>query len=246
MQAVQSSLIGHYSLSMSVSVAFHYIILKDSCLLPHKYVPLTSLGVTVINALLRIGCQVRCRGKSRLKWMKWSGSRRLNRSSCCLKDRGMAAIHLWGFKCFLRGSCFSSCHCDRKKHSRNISTIWPKGREKSLLFWQDVCFVKCCIVIQVHRTVWINCRHPPENRHSCWRCLQQGTICACWDKTEGMSIPPVGKYSSDQSIGCSVSRLFHHLLALSCSLWRVWTLVCWLREILPHPWKEHICLCLTR
>lgn len=138
-------------------------------------------------------------------------------------------------------------HCDRKTHSRNITTIGPKGREKSLLFWQDVCFVKCCIVIQqVHRTVSINCRHPPENRHSCWRCLQQGTICACWDKTEGMSIPPVGKYSSDQSISCSVSRLFHHLLALSCSLWRVWTLVCWLREILPHPWKEHICLCLTR
>lgn len=28
-----------------------------------------------------------------------------------------------------------------------------------------------------------------------------------------MSIPPVGKYSSDRSIGCSDSRLFHHLLA---------------------------------
>lgn len=134
------------------------------------------------------------------------------------------------------------------KHTAEISQQLDQRGEKNLSYSEkDVCFVKCCIVIQqVHRTVSINCRHPPENRHSCWRCLQQGTICACWDKTEGMSIPPVGKYSSDQSISCSVSRLFHHLLALSCSLWRVWTLVCWLREILPHPWKEHICLCLTR
>lgn len=139
MQALQSSLIGHYSLSMSVSVAFHYIILKDSCLLPHKYVPLTSLRVTVINALLRIGCQIRCQGKSRLKWMKWNGSRRLNRSSCCLKDRGMAASHLRGFKCFFAGSVCRLCHCDRKTHSGNITTPRPKGREKSPLFWQDVC-----------------------------------------------------------------------------------------------------------
>lgn len=30
-----------------------------------------------------------------------------------------------------------------------------------------------------------------------------------------MSIPPVGKYSSDQSIGCCVSRLFYHSLTLA-------------------------------
>lgn len=41
------------------------------------------------------------------------------------------------------------------------------------------------------------------NRHCCWRC--HGTICACWDKTEEMSIPPVGKHSSHLSIGCCVS-----------------------------------------
>ena len=36
------------------------------------------------------------------------------------------------------------------------------------------------------------------------------TICALSDETERMSRPPVGKYSSDLSIGCCLSRLFHH------------------------------------
>lgn len=64
MRADQSIRIAHYSLS---SVAFLYIILKDSCLLPHKYVPLTPSGVNVINALLRNGCHIKCRVKSRVK-----------------------------------------------------------------------------------------------------------------------------------------------------------------------------------
>lgn len=154
MQAVQSSLIGHYSLSMSVSVAFHYIILKDSCLLPHKYVPLTSLGVTVINALLRIGCQVRCRGKSRLKWMKWSGSRRLNRSSCCLKDRGMAAIHLWGFKCFLRGSCFFFPSLWQEKTQQKYLNNLTKGARKI-----SPILTRCllCQMLHSHTTSAQNC-----------------------------------------------------------------------------------------
>lgn len=64
MRAAQSVQITYYSPS---SVAFLYIILKDSCLLPHKYVPLTPSGVNVINALLRNGCHIKCRAKSRVK-----------------------------------------------------------------------------------------------------------------------------------------------------------------------------------
>lgn len=80
MQAVQSPWWPRYSVWMPVSVAFHYIILKDSCLLQHKYVPLYFPGVTAINFTLRNGCQIRCKGKRILKWMKWRGSRRCNRT----------------------------------------------------------------------------------------------------------------------------------------------------------------------
>lgn len=43
------------------------IILKDSCLVQHKYVPLTPIRVTAINAPLRTACHIKCRGKSALK-----------------------------------------------------------------------------------------------------------------------------------------------------------------------------------
>lgn len=62
MQEAQSVPIAHQSAS---PVAFLDITLKDSCLLPHKYVPRASSGVNVINALLRNGCHIKCRRRER-------------------------------------------------------------------------------------------------------------------------------------------------------------------------------------
>lgn len=120
MQAVQC----FYPLSMSVSVAFHYIILKDSCLLPHKCVSFTPIGVTAINAPRRIGCHIRCRGKSTLKWMKWSSSRRLNRSSCGLKDKGDGSQWFGRFQTFSTESMYCLCLCDWNTHThRGNNTV---------------------------------------------------------------------------------------------------------------------------
>lgn len=115
---------------------------------------------------------------------------------------GLWAADLAEFKCFLLGLC------------PNPQTWELQGLVRFQGVKQDVVFFKRLTVIQqVQRSVEINWKHPLENRRFFWRLRQQGTICACWDKTEGMSIPPAGKYSSDRSIGCSVSRSFHHLLA---------------------------------
>ena len=146
MQAVRSLWRGHYSLSMSVSVAFHYIILKDSCLLQHKYVPLTPIGVTAINAFLRIGCHIKCSGKSVLKWMKWSGSRRLKRSSCCLKDMEDGRNWCDRFKMFFIGSMYCLCYCDWNTHSGNI-TAWHTSTRAArkispFLTWGLLCLMQ--------------------------------------------------------------------------------------------------------
>lgn len=67
MQPVQSLMIGYFILLMSRSVAFHYVILEGSCLLPHEYVPPVTLRATVINALLRTSCHIGCPGEGGLK-----------------------------------------------------------------------------------------------------------------------------------------------------------------------------------
>lgn len=146
-------------------------------------------------------------------------------------------------------------HCDWNTHRKNI-TAWhtPDQCSRNDLRYSDRVFVWRRIAIQqVHGSVWIHCRHPLENRRSCWRRLQRGTICACWDKTEGISIPPGGKYSSDQSIGCCVSILFHiywQCQAVSCL--PCYPLKSWdpggletgskkeRKKIPLHPWKEHM------
>lgn len=99
---------------------FHSIILKDSCLPQHKYVPLTPIGVTAINAPRRTGCHIRCRGKSTLKWMKCSSSRRLNRSRRRLKDNEDGSNYKGRLKC---SPCLVVCGGDWIPHRRHI-TAW--------------------------------------------------------------------------------------------------------------------------
>lgn len=125
MQAVWCPWRSHYSLSLCVSVAFHYIILKDSCLPPHKYVPLTPIGVSSINAPLRLGCRARCLGKSILKWMKWGASWRVNGSSRSVKDTQDGGHWFRMFQMFrAENIMFVSMqlqHTQQKYHSMTLS-----------------------------------------------------------------------------------------------------------------------------
>lgn len=111
---------------------------------------------------------------------------------------------------------------------------WTEGARTISKFWQDTTEHNRTIRIQsiINKPACILW-------HSCWR----RTICACW--------PPAGKYSSDQSIGCCVSRLFHHLLALPRNVLQSFIFSqesgCWWartgsKGFSTYPWKVNIWL----
>lgn len=117
MQAAQSVPIAHQSPS---SVAFLDITLKDSCLLPHKYVPRASSGVNVINALLRNGCHIKCRGWERRQVNEVESlTYGLNWSSCRLKDgadgsvEGRFSLFVFFMLCF---------YCVVERHNRKLTS----------------------------------------------------------------------------------------------------------------------------
>lgn len=123
MQAAQSVPIAHQSPS---SVASLDITLKDSCLLPHKYVPRASSGVNVINALLRNGCHIKCRGWERRQANEVESlTYGLNWSSCRLKDGADGSVE--GRVSFFWGAVFFSCYVFIV-WLKDVTGNWPRPR----------------------------------------------------------------------------------------------------------------------
>lgn len=124
MQEAQSVPIAHQSAS---PVAFLDITLKDSCPLPHKYVRRASSGVNVINALLRNGCHIKCRGRERRQVNEVESlTYGLNRSSCRLKDRadssgdGSFALFVW----LVWGNVWRGINLSRAKLFPFFVSLW--------------------------------------------------------------------------------------------------------------------------